>query len=202
MKLYYAAGACSLAPHIALCEVGASFELERVDFGAQRMTESGLDYYLINPKGSVPALELDSGEVLTEAAVILQYIAETNDRSDLLAKAGIERYRSLESLNFIATELHKTFGPLFAPNFPSEAKDHFREALSGKLGHLAKVLGGNSYLGGDGFGLADCYAFTVLNWCSFQHIDLSPWPSLQAYVARIAARAAVQTALPAEGFLS
>lgn len=199
MKLYYYPGASSLAPHIALREAGYEFELDKVDLAAQT-TASGEDYRQVNPKGYVPALRLDNGQVLTEAAVILQYLADLRPESHLApAAGGLECYRQLEWLNFIATEMHKPLGALFNPRLTPESRDSHIQGFSRRLDWLAPQLERQPYLAGDHFGIADAYLFTVLGWCRHLAIDLGPWPSLLDYTARIAARPAVAAALRAEG---
>jgi glutathione S-transferase len=152
MKLYYSPGACSLAPHIAASEAGLDLTLEKVDLREKR-TENGRDYLSINPKGSVPALELDGGEVLTENAVVLQYLSEQAPQAGLLPRDGIERWRALELLNYIATELHKGFAPLWNPSTSAEARQTTVDALSKKFDFLERQLGGRRYLLGDAFTL-------------------------------------------------
>jgi len=199
MKLYYTPGACSLAPHIALRETGAAFDLVKVDLAAKRI-EDGSDYRGINPKGAVPALELADGSVLTENAAILQYIADEHG-GDLIPDEGLRRYRLLEWLNYIATELHKGFGPLWNPATPEAARDATREALAGKFDYLQHGLGDGPFLTGEAFTIADAYAFAVLNWTGVHQIDLSRWPGLAAFVKRVAERPSAQAALRAEGLL-
>jgi glutathione S-transferase len=199
MKLYYSPGACSLGPHIALREAALKFDLEKVDLKAKR-TESGADYSKINPKGYVPALQLDDGELLTEAAVVLQYIADRKPASGLApAPATIERYRLMEWLNFISSEIHKGFGPLWNPQMPEEAKRLAVERLGTRFDYLAAALSGKTYLTGSQFTVADAYLFTVVNWTSVHHIDLARWPALKDYMARVARRPAVSEALQVEG---
>jgi glutathione S-transferase len=203
MKLYLTPGACSLADHIALREAGLPFTLDRIDF-ATRKTESGRDFASINPKGQVPALELENGEVLTEGAVIVQYIADQRPEADLAPKPGsLERYRLQEWLNYVASELHKTFSPLFNPKTPDEFRTMVKERLASQFGYLDRRLGTSAFLAGPTFSVADAYAFTVLNWAKSKRvaIDLSGWPNVKAYMARIAARPKVQEALAAEGLL-
>jgi len=197
MKLYYSPGACSQAPHIALREAGVSFEAIKVDLKTKR-TESGEDYRAINPKGAVPALGLDDGSVLTENAAILQYIGEQK-AGDLLPATGMKRYRLLEWLNYIATELHKGFGPLWNPATPDDYKETTRKVLAGKFDYLQAQLGDQPYLTGEQFTVADAYAFVILGWTRIHGIDLSRWPGLVAYVGRIAERPAVRATLEAEG---
>ena len=200
MKLYYTPGACSLAPHIVLRETDRPFDLVKVDLAAKR-TEAGDDYAAINPKGSVPALGLDDGSLLTENAVILQYLADEAPTAGLIPSGGLERYRLLEWLNFVATELHKGFGPLWNPATPTEFKQATREALGRKFDYLQNALRERDYLAGERFTIVDAYAFTVLNWTAMHDIDLSRWPGLAAFQARIAGRPAVRAALAVEGLL-
>ncbi len=197
MKLYYAPGACSLAPHIVINEGGLKAELERVDFKHGRTTESGRDYYEINPQGSVPALELDTGEVLTEAQVLLQYLAEQAPEAQLAPHAGMARWRLLEMLNFIATELHKGVSPLFRKPAP-DVREGIVTTVQNRFALLERKLGDNDYLLGD-FSIADAYAFVTLRWAKAFDIDLSALPKLSAYFARVRDRPAVQRALIREG---
>ena len=201
MKLYYAPGACSQAAHIVARETGQAIELAKVEFPGKRTAE-GEDLYAVNPKGAVPALRLDDGEVLTESAVILQYLADRAEGSELaLPQSGIERYRLLEWLNFVATELHKGFGPLWNPATPDAFKDATREALGKKFDYLEDALGDGPYILGQRFSIVDAYAFAVLNWTRIHSIDIGRWPGLAAYLRRVAARPAVQETLRAEGLL-
>src|SRR5512147_2270298 len=163
MKLYYSTGACSLAPHIALEELGLPYTAKRVDLKSHTLAD-GADYYAINPKGYVPVLELDDGTRLTEAAVILQYIADRKPGSLAPAFGGIDRYRLMEWLNFIATEVHKQFGPLWYPTTPDATKEAQRAKLATRFDYVAKALAGKSYLTGETFTIADAYLFTMLNW--------------------------------------
>jgi glutathione S-transferase len=202
MKLYFAPGACSLSPHIVLEEAGITAETEQVN-NQEKKTKSGKDYWTINPKGQVPALQLDSGEMLTEGPVIVQYLADQKPASGLVPPAGsIERYRVQEWLNFIASELHKSFGPIFRPTTPDAYKAISKENLGKRFDWIDKQLGGRSYLMGDKFTVADAYLFTVLRWTSRIEIDLAKWPNLKAYVERVAARPKVQAAMKAEGLIS
>ena len=200
MKLYYTPGACSQAPHIVLREAGLSFDLVQVDLAAKR-TASGEDYLPINPKGAVPALGLDDGSTLTENAVILQYLADQAPAAGLIPSGGIERYRLLEWVNYIATEIHKGFGPLWNPATPDAFKQTTRELLGKKFDYLQNALRDRPFIAGERFTIADAYAFVVLNWTAMHDIDLSRWPSLTAFVARVAQRPAVRAALQAEGLL-
>lgn len=199
MKLYFTPGACSLAPHIVLREMNAAFELEKVDLDKKR-TAGGEDFNRINPKGYVPALRLDDGETLTEVAVILQYLADRKPESGLAPPPGtMERYRLMEWLNFIATEIHKQFAPLFNPRIPAEWKANQFNLLARRFNYLSERLDGRPYLMGETFRVADAYLFTVLNWSNLLHVDMAKWPLLQAYQARVAERPAVRAALRAEG---
>jgi glutathione S-transferase len=201
MKLYYAPAACSQAPHIVAREAGLPVELVKVEFPGKR-TADGESLYDVNPKGAVPALKLDSGDVLTENAVILQYLADQAPGSGLAIPAGgIERYRLLEWLNFIATELHKGFGPLWNPATPDAFKEATRDALGKKFDYLQEKIGDGPYILGDRFSILDAYAFAVLNWTRIHKIDINRWPGLAAYLQRIAARPAVQETLRAEGLI-
>ena len=199
MKLYYSPGACSLAPHIVLREAGFDFDLDRVAFPA-KTTQNGQDFVAINQKGAVPTLWLDDGEVITEAAVILQYLADQAPAKGLLPPAGTkERYRAQEWLNYIATELHKGFGPLWKPDAPKDYKAAVKESLAKQFAYLDGKLAGRSYLAGESFTVADAYLFTILNWAQFHQIDLKPYRNVSAFMARVAARPRVQDALQAEG---
>ncbi len=201
MKLYYYPGACSLAPHIVAREAGIPLTLEKVDL-ANRTTETGANYLAINPKGYVPALGLQDNSVLTEASAIIQYLADSQSAAGLAPAAGtIERYRLLEWLGFISTEIHKGFGPLWNPATPDAVKTATKERLATRFAYLDEALGKQPFLMGDKFTIADAYLFTVVNWTNFHGIDLSPFPNLQAFQARVSARPAVQQALEAEGLL-
>jgi len=201
MKLYFTPGACSLSPHIALREAGLPFDLEQVDLTAKK-TRSGADYRTINPKGAVPALGLDNGEVLTEAAVIVQYIADLKPAAKLLPAAGsMDRVRAQEWLNYVATEIHKGLGALFNPKLPAEAKAVLKDGIAAKFDFLSKHLEKRPFLHGESFTAADGYLFTVLGWTQWLEIDLGKWPVLKGYCERIAARPAVQAAMKAEGVL-
>jgi glutathione S-transferase len=200
MKLFYMPGACSLAPHIALREAGLPFDLELVD--RSKKTGSGADYWTINPKGAVPAVKLDDGQVLTEAGVIQQYIADKVPAKKLAPAAGTpERYRLQEWLNYIASELHKGIGQLFNPAMPDDYKEAVKKGLAARqFAYLEKALAGRDYLLGD-FTIADGYAFTVLNWTKLHKMDLTAFPNVVAHMQRVAARPAVQAAMSAEGLL-
>jgi glutathione S-transferase len=199
MKLFFTPGACSQAPHIALREAGASFDLVKVDLATKR-TDDGGDYREINSKGAVPALQLDDGTVLTENGAILQYIADQHG-GDLMPDSGMKRYRLLEWLNFIATELHKGFGPLWNPATPEDFKETTRQVLAGKFDYLQQQLGDSPFLTGENFTIADAYAYVILNWTGMHKIDLSRWPRLTAFVDRVGQRPAVREALEAEGLV-
>ena len=201
MKLYLSPGACSLSPHIVLLEAGLAFTTERVNLGT-KVTAGGSDYHTINPKGSVPALQLDDGQVLTEGPAIVQYLADLVPDKQLAAPAGsMQRYRLIEALNFISTELHKTFGVLFNQKMPPEAKIVARELLAKRIGLVARQLDSTGFMCGDQFSVADAYLFTVLGWSAHVELDLAPWPAVGAYLARIAARPAVHQALLDEGLI-
>jgi len=202
MKLYYVPGVCSLASHIALRESGLAFTLDKMD-RETRMTGSGEHYAEVNPRGPVPALRLDNDEVLTEGAVILQYIADRAPSSGLAPVAGsMERYRLMEWLNYIATDVHKQFSPLFNPNLPSAWRENQLGVLAKRFDYLSRHLGHQPYLMGEHFTVADAYLFVVLRWTARFRIDLAPWPALRDYLERVGARPNVQAALQAEGLLS
>ncbi len=201
MKLYYSPGACSLAPHIVLNEAGYVYEVEKVDL-ATKKTAAGGDFLAINPKGYVPAITLDDGQLLTELQVLLRYLADQKPQSNLMPKPGtMERYRVEEWMNYIATELHKGYSPLFRPNTPEEYKTIARENLAKRLALLDKALAGKQYLMGNAFTAADAYAFTILRWSPFTKVDLSPYANIKAYMARMEARPKVQQTLKEEGLL-
>jgi glutathione S-transferase len=201
MKLYYSPGACSLSPHIVLHEAGLPFQAVLASTKTHKLAD-GTDYYTINPKGYVPLLELDDGQRLSEGPAIVQYIADLVPDRKLAPAAGtMERYRLMEWLNFISTELHKTFSPLFNPAMPEEAKALFRERLVGRYRWVNEQLEGRSYLMGEQFTVADAYLFTVTSWAKYVGVDLAPFANVNAYAARVAARPAVQAALKAEGLV-
>lgn len=203
MKLYYKPGACSLASHIVLRELGQDFELEKVDTAAQK-TESGADFATINPNGYVPAVKLDSGDVLTEGAAILQFFADKHPSSGLAPAAGtLERARLQEHLNFISSELHKAFSPFFgAEPLKGEARNKALEKVGSRMAHFDRILAdGRDHLLGNGFSVADAYLFVVANWSNFVDIDLEQWPNVSAFVKRIGSRKTTQDALRAEGLL-
>ena len=201
MKLYYSPGACSLSPHIALLEAGLPYELVKVDVRAKKL-ENGDDYFKVNPKGQVPALGLDSGEIVTEGPVIVQIIADQASAKNLApARDSAERYKLLEWLNFITSELHKNFSPLFNPAIPDEVKKFFVDRIMGKFKYIESQLADRDYLMGKQFTVADGYLYTMMRWADGQKLDLSALPNLMAYKARIAARPKVQEALTKEGLL-
>ena len=201
MKLYYSPGACSLSPHITLLEAGLKATLVKVDTKTHKLA-GGEDFYAINGKGYVPVLELDDGRRLTEGPAIVQYLADLRPESRLVPPAGsFERYRLQEWLNFITSELHKQYGPFFAPNTPAEYKAILRDKLRLRLEWLAGRLGGNDYLLGSQFTVVDAYLYTILRWSPFVDIDLAKWPVVAAYKARVEARPHVREALLAEGLI-
>jgi glutathione S-transferase len=201
MKLYFSPGACSLSPHIALREAGADFELEQVDLRSKQ-TKSGGDFRKINPKGMVPVLILDSGDTLTEGPAIVQYVADQHPASSIAPPQGsIARYHLMEWLNFITSELHKTFTPLFKPTTPEEYKKMARDNLAERYTFLDEKLARKQYLMGNHFTVADGYAFTVTNWTRVLKIDLAPWPNVTAFMERVRARPKVQEAMKAEGLI-
>ena len=201
MKLYYSPGACSLSPHIALREAGLQVTLVKANTKTHQL-DDGTDYYAINRKGYVPLLELDNGERLSEGPAIVQYLADRNPASGLAPAAGtMERYRLQEWLNFITSELHKQFGPMFAPDTPPEYKEILKKKIANRFDWLSGELKGKDYLLGKQFTVADGYLYTILRWTGFVGIDLAKWPVLAAYEARVAARPKVKEALIAEGLV-
>ncbi|MCT4703712.1 glutathione transferase GstA [Enterobacteriaceae bacterium H20N1] len=199
MKLYYKAGACSLSPHIVLRETGIDFSLVKVDL-ANKKTEAGDDYLEINAKGQVPALVLDDGSLLTEGVAIVQFLADKVPDRQLLAPAGsMTRYHTLEWLNYIATELHKGFTPLFNPATPEEYKVIARKALEKKLQYVNEELNDKQWLMGLRFSVADAYLFTVLRWAYAVKLEMNGLSNIEAFMARMKARPAVEAALAAEG---
>jgi glutathione S-transferase len=201
MKLYYTPGACSLHPHIALCEAGIPHSIEKVDLKAKK-TETGADYLAINPKGYIPALQLDNGEMLVEGAAIVQYIADQKPDSHLAPKWGtMERYRLQEWLTFISSELHKQFSPLFNAAIPDDVKKIFRDRVMGRFTYIDKQLAGKQFLMGSQFTVADGYLYNMLLWAKRVEMDLSALPNITAFTARIAARPKVVEAMKAEGML-
>jgi glutathione S-transferase len=201
MKLYFSPGACSLSPHIVLREAGLKFTLEKTDTKT-KVTASGVDYKTINPRGAVPALQFDDGTVLTEGPAIVQYIADQAPGKNLIPPAGtLQRYRVMEALNFVTSELHKGFTPLFYPTANDDVKAFTRNNLLTKIGMASEFLGKNDYLVGNQFSVADPYMFVVLSWGAYVNVSLADWPNLQAFQARIAARPAVHAAMVAEGLI-
>jgi glutathione S-transferase len=202
MKLYYSPGACSLSPHIALLEAGLPYDLVKVDLRAKKL-ENGDDYLKVNPKGQVPALSLDSGELVTEGPVIVQMIADKVSSKNLApARDSAERYKLLEWLNYVSTELHKNFGPMFSPVLSDDAKAFFKDRVMGKFKYLEGQLAGRDFLMGKQFTVADGYLFTMLTWAERMKFDLSAMPNLLAYKARVGARPKVQEALTKEGLMN
>ena len=202
MKLYYSPGACSLSPHIVLREAGMDFEIERVDL-ASHLTETGADFMQINPKGYVPALRLDNGQVLTEGAAIVQFIADLHPASGLAPKPEtLERTRLQEQLNYIATEYHKAFGPFFVSDATEAAKAAAAINVKLRLDHFERIFAdGRAYLLGDTFSVADAYLFVVSTWTKPTGIRLEKWPNVSSFVTRIAGREKVREAMSAEGLL-
>ena len=201
MKLYYSPGACSLSPHIVARELDLPIELIKVD-GRAKKTADGADFLQINPKGYVPALALDDGEVLTEGPAIVQYLADQcPDRGLAPANGTLPRYRLQETLGFINSELHKTYSPLFTPGTAPEVRDERIAYLRRRYATIEQQLAGKSYLFGDQFTVADAYLFVVTGWANFLKLDLSEFPNLMAFQARVAGRPAVREALMAEGLL-
>jgi glutathione S-transferase len=207
MKLFYKAGTCSLAPHIVMTELNMVFETESVDL-ATKQCVSG-DFRKINPKGSVPALRMDNGEILTEGSIISQYLADQKMDSGLIPKYGtLERYRCLEMMNFIATEVHKSFSPLFGADRivknvegKTEMKMYYVEALKTKVALVSEKLGSNDFLMGKQFTIADAYLFTVLGWSKHVGLDLSAWSNVTSYMNRVSERPAVMKAMKVEGLI-
>ena len=198
MKLYYSPSACSMSPNIVAHEAGIPISLERVDSRAKK-THDGRDFWAINPKGYVPALGLDNGEILTEGPTIVQYLADLKPDAKLLPPAGtFERTRVQEMLGYINSELHKSYGPLFDPAATPEVRSERQVYLRKRYGYIETHLAGKSYLFGEQFSVADAYLFTVTNWAGFVKLDLSDLSNLTAFQARVAARPAVQAAMAAE----
>lgn len=201
MKLYYSPGACSLASHIALYETGLPFEIDRL-IKTTKMTVGGENFMQVNPKGYVPTIKLDDGSILTEGAAVLQYIADQKPDSGLAPKCGtMERYRLQEWLTFISSEIHKSFSPFFNKDASEETKNIARNNLNKRLPHVETQLAKTPYLMGDRFTVADAYLFVVVNWSKHAGFDLGLFPKIQEYMARVAARPAVQAALKAEGLI-
>jgi len=201
MKLYFSPGACSLSPHIVARELGIPLQLEKVDLKA-RKTASGRDFLQINPKGYVPALELDSGDVLTEGPAIVQYLADQKPEAGLAPANGtLARAHLQEMLNFISTELHKTYSPLFNPTTPAETREERKEYLRKRFAYVDSVLAKRRFLLGDQFSVADAYLFTVTSWARHVDLDLSGYKALTDFQQRVAARPAVQAAMVEEGLI-
>jgi glutathione S-transferase len=201
MKLYYSPGACSLSPHIALLEAGFPYDLVKVDLRAKKL-DNGDDYLKVNPKGQVPALIMDNGELLTEGPVIVQIIADKAAGKNLAPpRESTERYKLQEWLNYITGELHKNFGPMFSPVLGDDAKAFFKDRVMGKFKYVESALAGRDYLMGKQFTVADGYLFTILTWADRLKFDMSAMPNLLAYKARIAARPKVKEALTKEGLM-
>lgn len=200
MKLYFSPGACSLSPHIVLLEAGLAHTIEKVDLRT-KLTASGSDFRQVNPKGYVPALETDHG-VLTEGPAITQYLADLAPVKQLAPAQGtMARYQMVSWLNFISTEVHKNYSPLFNPAASQEMKDAARANLAQRYGYLNTALEGREYLMDSGYGLADIYLFVVTNWAAMVKVDMAPFPNVKALHQRVQARPAVQEALRAEGLL-
>lgn len=201
MKLYYSPGACSLVPHILLKDVALPFVAERVNTKAHTFGD-GKDFYAVNPKGSVPVLELDDGSRLTEGPIIAQYICDRAGRTDLMPAAGsMARYRVMEWQNYVTSELHKSFSPLFGTAFDASARPVFVEILLKKFRWVDSQLAGKDYLTGSEFTAADAYLFTVTRWAEYVNVDLGGLQSLQAFQQRVSQRPAVRAALLAEGLV-
>jgi glutathione S-transferase len=201
MKLYYSPGACSLSPHIVARELGLPIELKKVDTKAKTI-EGGGDYLKVNARGYVPALELDNGEILTEGPAIVQYLADRVPQAGLVPKAGdFARYRLQEWLNFLTSEIHKQFSPLFKPTTPEDYKPVAKQIIATRFDWLETQLAGKDYLMGSQFSVADAYLFVLLGWTRATQIDLARWPNLAAFHKRVGARPKVQEALQAEGLL-
>lgn len=202
MKLYYSPGACSLAVHIALREAGIPFELVRVDLHSHTL-DDGTDYYTINPRGYVPLLELADGTRITEAAAILQYVAELAPAAQLLPAAGtVERVQALSWLTFVSSELHKGFSPwLWHKETADSTKRAVRERLARHFEELDRLLAQQPYLLGERFSVADAYAFTIVSWSNLLLVDLKPYPALGAFLTRVAARPRTRQALETEGLI-
>ena len=199
MKLYYSPGACSLSPHIVANELGLPLTLVKVDI-SKKQTADGADFLAINPKGYVPVIELDNGEVITEGPAIAQYLADQKPAAKLAPAAGsFERVRLQEMLGYINSELHKSYSPLFNPKTPAETRADREEYLRKRYALVEKQLEGKEFLFGDTFTVADAYLYTVTNWAAYVKLDISGFPNLLAFQARVAARPAVQKALAAEG---
>ncbi len=200
MKLYFTPGACSLAPHIVLEELGFSYEVEQVDLKTKK-TKSDQDYLTINAKGYVPALQLDNGHILTEGLVISQFLADQRPEANLIPQDGEERYQLLSLMVYIASELHKPMGSMFNPKQTAEVRSSTEKLLTKRINWIVEQMGNHDFVYGNTFTIADAYLFTVLNWANIVKFDLSVWPTLQEYTKRIAQRPSVQAVLKAEGLL-
>ena len=201
MRLYFSPGACSLAPHIILRELGGHFDLDLVDLKAKKTAEDK-DFLAVNPKGYVPVLQLDDSQILTEGPAIMQYLADRAPEKGLAPPPGtIARYRLVEIINFISAEIHKTFSPLFADGLPDEARQLFLDKLAKRVGFIATQLEASPFILGDHFTIADAYLFTTLSWSRYVKFDLEPWPAVVDYLARIAERPSVHEAMAAEGLV-
>ena len=200
MKLYYSPGACSQAPHIAINELALAYQPVKVDLTKHTLAD-GTDFYSINPKGYVPVLELDDGTRFTEVGVLLQYVADQKPGTLAPVFGTQARWHLMEWLDFISTEVHKGFGPCWNPKTPAEVRERTVQALGNRFTYISKTLEQQPYLTGDSFSVADAYLWVVLNWSDYHKVDLAPWPALQQFRARVAARPAVQSTLKAEGLV-
>jgi len=201
MKLFYSPGACSLSPHIVAREAGIDVELEKVDTQTHTFN-GGTDYYKVNPKGYVPALEIKAGDILTEGPAIVQYLGDQKPQSGVVPPAGsAQRYRLQEMLGYINSEIHKSYSPLFNPNTKPEAAEERKQYLTKRYKYLDEKLAGKEYLVGNKFSAADAYLFTVTNWAQHVKLDLSQFANIQAFQKRVAARPAVQQAMKEEGLI-
>lgn len=201
MKLFFSPGACSLSPHIVLHELAIEAEYQEVDVRAKTLKADG-DFLEVNPKGTVPVLQLDDGRLLTEGVAIVQYLADLHPGAGLAPPMdNFERYRLVEWLNYVASEVHPTFGLMFSPYATDESRQRQRELLAHKFSYLDKSLGDRPFLMGESFTVADAYLGTMLVWTVPMHVDLSPWPTLKAYYQRVMARPAVRAALRDEGLI-
>jgi glutathione S-transferase len=202
MKLFYSPGACSLSPNIVANEAGVELRLQKVDTKTKTVSQAG-DYWAINPKGYVPALELDNGEILTEGPTIIQYLADLKPETALVPAAGTaDRYRVQEMLGYINSEIHKTYSMLFKPSLPAEVRTEREEYLLRRYELLDQRLAGHQYLFGDRFTVADAYLFTVTTWAQVLKVDLSKFAYLQKFQERVAARPAVRAEMKAEGLVN
>lgn len=201
MKLYYTPGSCSLSPHIVLRETGLDFSIERIDLRAKK-TESGKDFLSINPKGQVPVLQLDNGDILTEGVAIVQYLADLKpDRNLISPPKSLERYHQIEWLNFLASEVHKGYGPLFSPDTPESYVPIVKEKLKGKFRYVDEVLAKHNFICGNHFTVADAYLFTLSQWAPHVGLEITDLTHLQDYLKRIAQRPNVHSALVTEGLI-